>query len=112
MAFAGHHNDHALGANEYSYENGKANTEHVSHMTLEHVGTARRKREAPPLVRDLSHEDRCRLEQALVRKIDRRLLPMIVLMYILNYLDRNNIASARLAGLESDLKLSSVQFNV
>jgi MFS family permease len=30
--------------------------------------------------------------------------------YILNYLDRNNIASARLAGLETDLKLTSSQY--
>ncbi|KAG9705521.1 hypothetical protein KCU73_g17890, partial [Aureobasidium melanogenum] len=33
-----------------------------------------------------------------------------VLMYILNYLDRNNIASARLAGLETDLALTSSQY--
>jgi hypothetical protein len=32
------------------------------------------------------------------------------LRYILNYLDRNNIASARLAGLETDLKLTSSQY--
>lgn len=38
-------------------------------------------------------------------------LPMIVLMYILNYLDRNNIAAAKLAGILDDLHLSSTQFN-
>jgi hypothetical protein len=37
---------------------------------------------------------------------------MVIIMYIMNYLDRNNIAAARLAGLEDDLNLSSVQFNV
>jgi len=31
-------------------------------------------------------------------------------MYILNYLDRNNIAAARLAGLEKDLKLHGSQY--
>ena len=36
---------------------------------------------------------------------------MIILMYILNYLDRNNIASAKLAGIVTDLNLSSVQYN-
>ena len=35
---------------------------------------------------------------------------MIVLMYIMNYLDRNNIAAARLAGLEDELNLSSTQY--
>jgi len=32
------------------------------------------------------------------------------LMYIMNYLDRNNIAAARLQGLEEDLKLKGVEF--
>ena len=85
--------------------------QYISHsVTLDDPGTARRRREAPPLVRDLSHEERARLERALVRKIDLRLLPMIILMYILNYLDRNNIASARLAGLETDLRLVGTQY--
>lgn len=114
MAFAGHHNDHDLGADEdaYEYGNKKGNVEYVSDAALDQSITTRRKREAPPLVKDLSSEDRKRLELALVRKIDLRLLPMVILMYILNYLDRNNIASARLAGLEEDLKLTSVQYQV
>lgn len=37
---------------------------------------------------------------------------MVILMYIMNYLDRNNIAAARLAGLEEELKLTSVQYSV
>jgi hypothetical protein len=66
----------------------------------------------PELVRAMSPEKRAAAEFRLRRKIDLRLLPMIVLMYILNYLDRNNIAAARLAGLQDDLKLTSVQFSV
>lgn len=66
--------------------------------------------EAPELVRAMSPEERAHAEKALVRKIDFRLMPMLVLMYILNYLDRNNIASARLAGLETDLALTSSQY--
>ena len=67
-------------------------------------------REPPPLIKDLSVEERARLEKQLVRKIDLRLLPMIILMYIMNYLDRNNIASARLAGLQRDLAPSDTQY--
>lgn len=33
-------------------------------------------------------------------------------MYILNYLDRNNIAAARLAGLEKDLNLHGSQYQL
>lgn len=84
--------------------------EHVSDISREKVTTTRPTREAPPLVKDLSDGERQHLELALVRKIDIRLLPMIILMYIMNYLDRNNIAAARLAGLEDELKLTSTQY--
>jgi hypothetical protein len=67
---------------------------------------------APAFIQRLSHEERRVLEAKLRRKIDLRLLPMIVLIYIMNYLDRNNIASARLAGLEADLNLHGNQFQV
>lgn len=49
---------------------------------------------APPLVRDLSPADRERLEKKLVRKIDFRLLPPVIIMYIMNYLDRVWLSSA------------------
>ena len=68
-------------------------------------------REPPTYVKNLSADERKRAERALVRKIDFRLIPPIVIMYILNYLDRNNIASARLAGLEDELKLHGSQYN-
>ena len=66
----------------------------------------------PELVRNMTPEYRLVVESRLKRKIDLRLLPMIILMYIMNYLDRNNIAAARLAGLENELHLTGVQFNV
>ncbi|OJD30853.1 pantothenate transporter liz1 [Diplodia corticola] len=68
------------------------------------------KREAPPLVRDLTPEQRTEMEAKLRRKIDLRLMPMIIIMYILNYIDRNNIAAARLSGMEEDLGLSESQY--
>ncbi|KAL1967461.1 hypothetical protein VTN77DRAFT_3246 [Rasamsonia byssochlamydoides] len=92
---------------------GKGVSQHVDDGEIEVVANANRpnvRKEAPLSVARLSPEERALAERALVRKIDFRLLPMIILMYILNYLDRNNIAAARLAGLESDLKLTSVQY--
>ncbi|KAL8988519.1 MAG: hypothetical protein Q9169_008541, partial [Polycauliona sp. 2 TL-2023] len=91
----------------------KLDVEHASKTSLDPTDTspsARRKREAPPLVRDLAPEERARLEQILVKKIDLRLLPMLILMYLMNYLDRNNIAAARLAGLEEELQLTGTQY--
>ncbi len=42
----------------------------------------------PAIIARLSGEERDRLERHLMRKIDFRLLPMIMCMYILNFIDR------------------------
>ncbi|KAG1781867.1 major facilitator superfamily domain-containing protein [Suillus placidus] len=49
-------------------------------------------------------------ERALVRKLDRRLMPTAVFIYILNYIDRVAVTAARLQGLEKDLGLTPVQY--
>lgn len=69
----------------------------------------------PELLQGLSEDERSVLEKKLVRRIDLRLLPLLVIMYIMNYLDRNNIASARLAGevgMQEELGMTSTQFSV
>lgn len=66
----------------------------------------------PAFLADLSPEERQQMEKKLIRKVDARFLVMIVVMYILNYLDRNNIASAKLAGVETDLNLLGNQYQV
>ncbi|BFZ56517.1 hypothetical protein PYCC9005_003564 [Savitreella phatthalungensis] len=50
-------------------------------------------------------------EIRLVRKLDLYIMPTIFIMYMLNYLDRNAIALARLDNLEKDLHLKGVQYN-
>jgi len=69
----------------------------------------------PDTLQGLSKDEIRMLEKKLVRRIDLRLLPILVVMYILNYLDRNNIASARLAGklgMQKELGMTSTQFSV
>ncbi|KAJ5802991.1 uncharacterized protein N7503_005441 [Penicillium pulvis] len=56
-------------------------------------------------------DNRKKLEAKFVRKLDMRLLPLMMLIYVLNYLDRNNIATARLGTLEQDLGLHGNQYN-
>ncbi|KAJ6005846.1 hypothetical protein N7451_003790 [Penicillium sp. IBT 35674x] len=56
-------------------------------------------------------ENRKEIEAKFVRKLDMRLLPLMMLIYVLNYLDRNNIATARLGNLEQDLGLHGNQYN-
>lgn len=57
-----------------------------------------------------AHEKTDPKEIALVRKLDRWIMPMLWSMYWLNYLDRNAIALARLNDLEADLKLSGTEY--
>ncbi|KAJ5261214.1 hypothetical protein N7478_011809 [Penicillium angulare] len=64
-------------------------------------------------------DNRKELEAKFVRKLDLRLLPLMMLIFtnefcdgdVLNYLDRNNIATARLGSLEEDLGLYGNQYN-
>ncbi|KAJ3549791.1 hypothetical protein NM688_g5141 [Phlebia brevispora] len=50
-------------------------------------------------------------EKKLVRMLDMRLLPTIVLIFILNYIDRTAISAARLNGIEKDLHLTDIQYS-
>lgn len=52
---------------------------------------------------------RAAVEKSLKRKLDTR-CSLFVLIYIMNYLDRNNIAAARLKGLQEDLGIDDVQY--
>ncbi|VUC32469.1 unnamed protein product [Clonostachys rosea] len=58
----------------------------------------------------LSDEDRVKLGKKATIKMDIVIMPVLVIMYILNYLDRQNIASAKLANIEQDLNMSPVQY--
>lgn len=64
----------------------------------------------PDSLKDLSREDLEILNKKTTRKIDLRILIMVCWIYICNYLDRTNIASARLGGLEEELNLTSTQY--
>ncbi|MDI1486595.1 MAG: hypothetical protein OHK93_005827 [Ramalina farinacea] len=45
-------------------------------------------------------------DKALLRKLDRKLLPALTLLYLLSFLDRSNVANARVEGLVKDLHMS------
>lgn len=74
-------------------------------------------RQRYPAIANVSEEEYRQIERRLVRRIDMRLMPMVILIYLLNYIDRNAIASAkyapwfiylanvRLAGIVEDLNL-------
>ncbi|KAL4761192.1 putative MFS transporter [Aspergillus foveolatus] len=50
-------------------------------------------------------------EEGLIRKkFDRRVLPIVCILYVLSYLDRGNIGNAKTAGLDKDLGISDSQW--
>ncbi|KAK9465409.1 major facilitator superfamily domain-containing protein [Lipomyces arxii] len=50
-------------------------------------------------------------EKELRQKIDRYLMPLITLLFVLAFLDRSNIGNARIAGLQESFELNSNQFD-
>ncbi|KAJ6614797.1 MFS general substrate transporter [Mycena sp. CBHHK59/15] len=61
---------------------------------------------------EIGSPERLLAERRLVRRLDTRLLPTIFFIYVMNYIDRNGITTARLKGLEQDLRLSDLQYSV
>ncbi|KAI9052773.1 hypothetical protein LZ554_003046 [Drepanopeziza brunnea f. sp. 'monogermtubi'] len=49
-------------------------------------------------------------ERAVVRKLDRKLVTFVTLLYMLGFLDRCNIGNAKIAGLDLDLDLDSARY--
>jgi hypothetical protein len=64
----------------------------------------------PPTLATFSESAYRKLGRKATLKMDLLIIPCIILMYILNYLDRQNIAAAKLADIETDLGLSDVQY--
>lgn len=64
----------------------------------------------PEILRSYTPAELDALEKTLVRKIDLRSLPILIILFLLNILDRNAIANARLGGLEDTLGISDTQY--
>ncbi|KAJ0346548.1 hypothetical protein KNSL1_007405 [Colletotrichum chrysophilum] len=58
----------------------------------------------------MSKEEFEAAEKKLKKKLDLRLLACVWLIFVLNYLDRNNIAAAKVAGMAETLHLSANQY--
>jgi hypothetical protein len=67
-----------------------------------------------PLPEELQHLDQNgqrKLERSLVKRLDCTLMPVVSLLFLLNILDRNNIANAKIAGLTKTLGITNAQYN-
>ncbi|PCH36649.1 MFS general substrate transporter [Wolfiporia cocos MD-104 SS10] len=59
----------------------------------------------------LSADLRPQAERQLVRMLDLRLMPTIIVIFLMNYIDRSAVTSARLQGLTQDLHLTQIQYS-
>ncbi|KAG1877315.1 major facilitator superfamily domain-containing protein [Suillus subluteus] len=71
--------------------------------------SSRRSDDGPTLPPD--DIDRSIVEKRLLHKLDLR-VAFLVLIYIMNVMDRTNVAAARLRGFEEDLGMTGNQFNI
>lgn len=81
----------------------------------EHVETSDDKPTAhssglPEVLRQYTESELKAMEKSIVRRLDIRTLPILVILFIVNILDRNTIANARLGGLEAELGMSDTQY--
>ncbi|KXN87250.1 hypothetical protein AN958_09041 [Leucoagaricus sp. SymC.cos] len=52
-----------------------------------------------------------RIKEQVWWKVDRYILPLTILIYLLSWLDRANISNARVVGMQSDLRLSATEYS-
>jgi len=64
----------------------------------------------PDILRPLTDEELKKLERKLVKKLDWHLLLPLTVMYFMNFLDRTSITTAKVAGLQKDLRLRGTQY--
>lgn len=68
----------------------KGISDHIAHSTYNvdpvqtDVPSEKKQLEAPPYIKSLSPEERILAEKALVRKIDIRLIPTVIIIYIVS----------------------------
>ncbi|KAH0346383.1 putative MFS transporter, partial [Aureobasidium melanogenum] len=65
----------------------------------------------PESLRELSQQDLLKLGKWTTLKLDIMIMPALTILYILNYLDRQNIAASKLANIMKDLDMSVQQYN-
>jgi hypothetical protein len=89
----------------------RGSVEKEKEVAFEHLeATADAPNAIPEILRNHTPEELVTLEKKLVRKIDFRALPILIVLFLLNVLDRNAIANARLGGLEASLGIDDVQY--
>jgi len=99
-------------ANDIIYEEDSKAKSSVEDQQIERVSAKIQEDDIKPesSIQIMDAAKRKAAERRLVRKLDMRLMPTIVLIFIMNYIDRTAVTTARLKGLEQDLGLTDLQY--
>ncbi|KAF1349207.1 MFS general substrate transporter [Lizonia empirigonia] len=81
------------------------NEQGTESIDVEKISTSTGELEAQHLELDEAEASR------VLRKVDYRLVPMLSLLYLVAFIDRSNIGNAKIAGMETDLKMKGLQYN-
>ncbi|KAK8136132.1 hypothetical protein PG984_004072 [Apiospora sp. TS-2023a] len=65
----------------------------------------------PTELAHLSRDEENRLYRSLTKRLDMTLMPVVFILFLLNILDRNNIASAKISGLTTTLGMTNSEYN-
>ncbi|KAK6909495.1 hypothetical protein I203_103514 [Kwoniella mangroviensis CBS 8507] len=76
----------------------------------QHVEIENGEKPLPASLVGMSQDEILKMEKKMVRKMDAVILPIIMVLYVLNYIDRQNFASAKLQGIMDDLHMTTQQF--
>lgn len=83
-------------------------------VDVEAVETIAKPTQELPLPEELQHlstNEIKTLNKALVKRLDCTLMPVVIILFLLNILDRNNIANAKVAGLPKTLGITNSEYN-
>ena len=80
--------------------------EKIDHHNVEDVEAVKHEEPAEVRLSQFTKEE----EEAVIRKLDWHLMPLIFVLYSLSVLDRSNLGNAKIAGMQKDINLTGNRY--
>ncbi|RYO06511.1 hypothetical protein AA0121_g12022 [Alternaria tenuissima] len=82
-----------------------------SKVSIEHIDTIDKPQNVVALDKFGAATEYTPEEKSLVRKLDTHMMPMLWIMYFMNFLDRNAIVNGKINNMHKDLNLQGTEYN-
>ncbi|KAM3086851.1 hypothetical protein ACMFMG_000975 [Clarireedia jacksonii] len=83
-------------------------TEKLNHGT---IATTANSEKSPAESHNTTFVEDAAMERRLTLKCDLRLLPALMILYAITFIDRTNIANAKIEGMTAELKMKNTDYN-